>query len=317
MTQPRTIIPVLVPLAGKSQLVSEPTVLRSCRITEFLQARALAPSSQKAYRYDLKVFTEWADVPWEAVTPRQIAQFKHYLQREADGARVFSDATVCRILGTLKNFYGWLHRTGYVSHNPTAEVALPKLAEPEALNLAATQVTAIFDALQTTSLPERNLALFALLAHGLRPSEPCGLNVCDFDGQRVHIRQAKADSKGKVPLKPWAIASLQAYLGWRLLQGETIVPATPLFVSYSNRNPGARITYDTVRKLTAQLCSKVGFEFHAHQFRHTFATEQVLKGVNPYHVQTLTRHRDQRSFRRYTKAADYAAAEQSFLEAPD
>jgi integrase/recombinase XerD len=58
----------------------------------------------------------------------------------------------------------------------------------------------------------------------------------------------------------------------------------------------------------------VGFDFHAHQFRHTFATNLILKGMNPYHVMTLTRHKSPQNFRRYTKAADAIAAEQAFRE---
>jgi len=49
-------------------------------------------------------------------------------------------------------------------------------------------------------------------------------------------------------------------------------------------------------------------------FRHTFATDLVLKGMNPYHVMILTRHKSVQSFRRYTKAADQAAAEAAFMK---
>jgi integrase/recombinase XerD len=62
------------------------------------------------------------------------------------------------------------------------------------------------------------------------------------------------------------------------------------------------------------ISTTVGFDFHAHQFRHTFATNLVLKGMNPYHVMTLTRHKSPQNFRRYTKAADALAAKQAFRE---
>lgn len=63
-----------------------------------------------------------------------------------------------------------------------------------------------------------------------------------------------------------------------------------------------------------QLRRQIGIKFHAHQFRHTYATNLVLEGMNPYHVMTLTRHNSVQSFRRYTKAADQQAAEAAFFE---
>ncbi len=39
--------------------------------------------------------------------------------------------------------------------------------------------------------------------------------------------------------------------------------------------------------------------------------------MNPYHVMTLTRHKSVQSFRRYTKAADHAAAEAAFYQTMD
>jgi integrase/recombinase XerD len=89
---------------------------------------------------------------------------------------------------------------------------------------------------------------------------------------------------------------------------------SPLFASHSNRNQGQRMGYHAIQKLMKAIAAEVGFDFHAHQFRHTFATNLVLKGMNPYHVMTLTRHKSPQTFRRYTKAADELAAEKAFRE---
>ncbi|KAM3104350.1 tyrosine-type recombinase/integrase [Phormidesmis sp. 146-33] len=299
-----------------------PTDLGSARIDEYLQARSLAVKTQKAYRQDLQHFLRWTDKAWAAVTARQVAQFKTHLVRKENGQRVLSDATVKRILGTLKAFYGWLWRCGYVDRDPTLEVQLPKLAEPEADNLSDEQVEKVLAAVAgmklcehaSRELTQRNLALFAVLQHGIRAEAATLLNVGDFDGKRLWVRQDKGDSKGVVPLDQEGVQKIQAYLGWRVSQGEALQPDSPLFVSVSRRNRGARIGYDTIDKLVCQLREMTGIEFHAHQFRHTYATNLVLEGMNPYHVMTLTRHKSVQSFRRYTKAADQQAAEAAFYE---
>jgi integrase/recombinase XerD len=310
--------PQLISLvSGVTSVPTEPTDLRQQRIEEFLIARSLAPNSQKAYREDLARFTDWTNVAWAQVTPRSIAQYKAYLMRQdpVSQKRVLADTSVVRILQTLKGFLGWMSRSGYIDRDPTTEIDLPKLVEPEANNLSDAQVEAILNAARNSSLPERNLALLAVLSHGLRAKELCNLNIADFDGQRVKIQQAKADSKGTVPLDSNAQSSIEQYLDWRHRErGEILIDEDPLFVSDSNRNRGERISYNGIQKLMKILAREVGFDFHAHQFRHTFATNLLLQDMNPYHVMTLTRHKCPHNFRRYTTAADNIAAEKAFRE---
>ncbi|MEB3295709.1 MAG: tyrosine-type recombinase/integrase, partial [Synechococcales bacterium] len=308
--------PQILRLLPNSQPIAppEPADLRQQRVDEFLAARSLAPKSQKAYREDLARFMTWTDTAWSQVTPRQVAQFKTDLLRlnPDNGKRVLSDASVKRILQTLKNFYNWMQLSGYLDRNPTYGISLPKLPEPEANHLTDSQVKAIFQAASDSTLCERNLALLSVLLHGLRAQEAANLNVGDFDGQRVKIRQAKADSKGTVPLDLEAQMWVNHYLQWRAAQGEMLTEESPLFTSHSNRNQGQRMGYHAIQKLMKAIAAKVGFDFHAHQFRHTFATNLILNGMNPYHAMTLTRHKSPQTFRRYTLAADELAAEQAF-----
>jgi integrase/recombinase XerD len=293
-----------------------PAELRQQRVDEFLAARSIAPKSLKAYREDLARFMAWTDTAWSNITPRQVAAFKTQLLRTnlKTGKRVLADASAKRILQTFKNFMGWMARSGYLDQDPTSEISLPKLLEPEANNLTDEQVQAILNAAMETSLPERNMALLAVLGHGLRAQEVSNLNIGDFDGQRLKIREAKADSKGTVPINLDAQMWLQQYHQWREAQGSVLNNESPLFASHSNRNQGQRMGYHAIQKLMKAISSTVGFDFHAHQFRHTFATNLVLKGMNPYHAMTLTRHKSPQSFRRYTKTADELAAEKAFRE---
>ena len=80
-TIPDPVIVSLQPVPAQSEAArpspfTEPSELRSLRIEEFLQARSLAPKSQKVYRQDLQYFLNWTATAWAAVTPRQVTQFK-------------------------------------------------------------------------------------------------------------------------------------------------------------------------------------------------------------------------------------------------
>jgi integrase/recombinase XerD len=206
-----------------------PTELRQQRVDEFLAARYLAPKSLKAYREDLARFMVWTDTAWSNITPRQVAQFKTHLLRNdfKTGKRILADASAKRILQTFKNFMGWMARSGYVDRDPTSEISLPKLMEPEANNLTDKQVQAILNAAMESSLPERNMALLSVLSHGLRAQEVSNLNIGDFDGQRLKIREAKADSKGTVPIDLDAQMWLQQYRQWREDKGDILTDESP------------------------------------------------------------------------------------------
>lgn len=310
--------PLIVPLGSVETLAKSSSVSaadaaqhpedgREPLIKAFLQGRSLAPKSQKAYRQDLQCFLDWTESSWAEVTPRQVAQFKAHLLRSdvKTQQRVLSDATVRRILGTLKNFYRWMVRSHQLSVDPTTGINLPKLKEPDAKNLKDSEVAQIYQAALSSSLPERNVALISVLLHGLRVEEVSALNLEDSDGDRLYIRAA--DQQALVPLEPVAQADLQAYLQWRESRGEVLQPKSPLFVSHSRRNTGDRLGYDGIRKVMEAIAQQTGIAFYAHQFRHTFASNLISQGMHPHHVRTLTRHKSAQSFRRYTKAADQSS----------
>ncbi len=294
---------------------SELPELRSLRINEFLSARSLSPNSQKAYRADLARFTTWSNQSWQAVTPRLMSQFKAHLMRldPNTGDRVLADSSVQRILHSLKSFYSWMQDTGYISQNPMKAIVAPKVKQPQANHLSDDQVSAIFTAAMDIYPAERNLALLSVLRHGLRAGEVSGLNLADYDGERVYVREAKADSTGVVPIDSDGQGWIDHYLRFRDARGDDLTDKNAaLFVSHSRQNSGQRLGYHGIQKLMGAIAAVVGFKFHAHQFRHTYATNLVLQGMNPYHVMTLTRHRSTQTFRRYTQAADQVAAEEAF-----
>jgi integrase/recombinase XerD len=306
--------PVIIQIDQKQPIpINKVKDLREVRIDEFLAARNLTPNSQKAYRQDLKYFIEWCNTSWVEVEPRQIANFKLYLQRSNENKRALNAASVRRVLGTLKNFYNWMFRSGYIKSDPTLAVDLPKVKEPEANNLNEKIVADIFAAVEQINFPERNLAIVGVLLHGLRVSEVCGLNMNDYDGECLEVRVAKSGSVGTVPLEQWCIDLIENYLDWRRESDFFDDNSdTSLFTSCSRRNKGKRISYYTISQLCDRLKKDTGHNFHAHQFRHTFGTNLILAGINPYHAMTLMRHKSVSNFRRYTKAADKKAAIKEF-----
>ena len=66
------------------------------------------------------------------------------------------------------------------------------------------------------------------------------------------------------------------------------------------------------------LAEKTGIDLHPHRGRHAFATNLIVKyELDTSLVMELTRHRDVRSFRRYTNRKNKIAAKRAFLKAAE
>ena len=326
MKRPAIPEPVIVPLAGGQKTPAVPAVrvasltdLRQTKVDEFIAARSLKPKSEQAYRRDLQSFMDWTQQAWASVTRRQVAQFKQYLLQD----RGLAANSVNRILRTLKTFYKWMLESEYITSDPTTGVKQEKVPEAQSQELEDEEVERIYAAIaQVSRDPVRDRALFSVLLHGLRAEEAINLNFEDYDGQQVVIREAKHDSVGEVPLTRQARVDLDAYVQQRRTQAEStkqeITLHSPLFVSNSNRSRGQRLTYWGVQEVMNQLAKYTGIDLHAHRGRHTFCTHLIVKlEMDTALAMELSRHRDIRSFKRYTNRKSKVAAKRAFLKATD
>jgi site-specific recombinase XerD len=288
--------------------------LRQARVDEFLASRSLQPKSRKAYQADLRTFMDWCDLAWVEVSRRKVTQFKTFLLKE----RELALSSVNRVLRTLKSFYRWMLLSEYVVADPTIGIQQERLPDPVAEDLEDEEVLRIYEAISLGKGVLRDRALFSVLLHGLRAEEVCRLNVEDYVNGELVIKDAKWDSKGEVPLTKLGIQDLEAYLGWRREQERELLPESPLFVSCSNRSQGKRLTYWGIRHVMDDLAEKTGIDLHSHRGRHTFATNLIVKyELDPSLAMELTRHRDVKSFRRYTNRKNKIAAKRAFLKAAE
>ncbi len=291
--------------------------LRWSRVEEFLRSRELRPNTHKAYEREFKAFLDWTDKGWQDITAREIDRYKMYLKNQPSqrgGQR--KAATINLSLSALQSIFKWLCARDYIGKDPMLLVEKPKADPVESQEWSANEVKRLFEATsQRGETQRRDFALLWVLLHGLRARELEALNVGDFDGKRVNIREAKDDSVGQVPLLPEAVAALEVYLQFRRNQGEGLELESPLFLSASNNSRGLRLSYWGIYKVVQDLATISGVkDAHPHQGRHTIATEMICRGMNPLLARQITRHKSEKSFERYSKRALQMEAEVQFLQ---
>ena len=221
----------------------------------------------------------------------------HIVKRSGKPLKVSSKH---QMLNTLRGFFRFLQREGFILVNPTQDMKLQQpLFLPKALSITKVEALIAFHDLQTP-LGQRNRALFEVLyGTGLRLSECARLDLSDIDLKEgaLLVRNGKGRKDRYVPLTGRARDAVQAYL----------VESRPLFAE--RRDSGAlflatrghRLSDQSIRNMVRGTGKKIGTKVHPHVLRHSFATHLLEGGASVAHVQKLLGHQSIGSTGIYTK----------------
>ncbi len=290
--------------------------LRWSRVDEFLRSRELRPNTRKAYEREFKAFLDWTEKGWQDITARDIDRYKNHIKglpSKRGGQR--KAATINLSLSALQSIFKWLCARDYIRKDPMQLVEKPKPDPVQPQEWSGEEVERLLAATaERGQTAIRDQALLWVLLHGLRAREVEALNIEDFDGKRVQVKEAKDDSVGQVPLLPDAAKAIKHYLKCRESQGDSLDAQSPLFRSASNNSRGKRLSYWGIYKVVKELAAIAGVsDAHPHRGRHTIATEMVSRGMDPLLARQITRHKSEKSFERYSKRALQKQAEEQFL----
>ncbi|MGZ4031669.1 MAG: site-specific integrase, partial [Tumebacillaceae bacterium] len=181
---------------------------------QYLQVeKRVSPHTLDHYFSDLEQFIGY--MIGEGIS--SFAEINHVAVRTFVGrmARDRAKKTIARKISSLRSFYEFLRREGFVEHNPAKQINLPKLERrlPNFLYLDALEAfLAAPDCSTTLGLRDKAL-LEVLYASGIRVSECVGLNLPDIDfAQGTAIVMGKGAKERLVLFGGQAITALRNYL---------------------------------------------------------------------------------------------------------
>ena len=216
--------------------------------------------------------------------------------------KAISFITICM---SLRVFFVWCVKNGYLEKDPTADIEKPKvekrlppkLTKQDALKLLEIVYNYPYD---YKFLRYRNHAIFAMFMFaGLRKNELLHLKCTDVDIENlsIFVSQGKGSKDRVVPISYTLAQTLKRYAVDRKRLSKTC----PEFFCSLNRNQG--YTENGLKRLTDQMRKASRLNFTIHKLRHTFATLMLEGGCDIYSLSKMMGHSDIKTTTIYLSAS--------------
>ena len=217
-------------------------------------------------------------------------------------SELLSSSSVHGHVRTLRAFFSWLVREGFIDSNIGKDLKPPKTAKKVISTLSDEEITTILKYFNSNNWAEmRNKTIFMILIDsGLRIGELVNLRMEDIHLDEGFLKVVGKGNKERiVPIGSNAQKALQKYL-FRYRPKPVNPGVSSVFLSIRGKPltvNGAKLVFSRVAKNTG-----VG-KLHAHLCRHTFATKFLVNGGDIFTLQQILGHSTLEMVRHYINLA--------------
>jgi integrase/recombinase XerC len=260
----------------------------------FLRAeQGVSPHTVRAYQRDLIEFFSFLEKKPKDVDNLDIRSFLASLHHKK-----LKKSSIARKLATIRSYFKYLHREGFVKKNPAKLVSSPKTPINLPRFLTIDEVFTLMDTPRgDTFMLTRDKAILELLySSGLRVSELTSIDIADLDLKESLIRvKGKGRKERIIPVGSEAMTAINNYLPERLS-----VKKKSAALILNNR--GGRLTERSVRRILLQYSRMINLkgDLSPHTLRHTFATHLLHEGADLRSIQELLGHSSLSTTQKYT-----------------
>lgn len=255
--------------------------------------RGASSHTLRAYRKDLEEFSQSCggkpdDLDIIDIRGFVAAQFQKGLNK----------ATVSRRLCSIRSFFKFLYREGYIRMNPAKLVPNPKTPKLLPKFLSVDDIFSLVEKPQGIGfVPVRDRAILELLySSGLRVSELSGINTDDISLKESMIKiRGKGKKERILPIGSKALDAVKSYIIERMLLKSR---EKALFL---NRG-GKRLTDRGVRRIVVKYSRALALHgrIGPHTLRHSFASHLLQGGADLRVIQELLGHSSLSTTQKYT-----------------
>lgn len=264
-----------------------------------------SPHTVKAYGSEVREYLQFLAVRGRQASLATKADIRAFLF-ELKG-RGLTNVSLSRALSSLRAFYRWQIKEGYMDHNPATSVTGPKLPKKQSLFMTELEAQNLLEqepegASQSTEAERlRDQAVFELTySSGLRVGELVGLDLGDVDlsAFTVMVRRGKG---GKDRLVPFGAPAAERLKAWLAARPGLVRPEPKTKALFLGRR-GGRLNDRQVRRMLDARLTERGLDarFSPHSLRHSFATHLLAAGADLKAIQEMLGHSSLATTERYT-----------------
>jgi len=250
--------------------------------------RGLSENTIRAYGRDLGQAAAY----FEQSHPAPAALGKEHWQDYLQQLHQLSEASLARVISSLKAFYHYLVLEGEQGGNPAELLDAPRLSRKLPVFLTTAEIDRIMAAVALGE-PQghRNRAILeTLYGCGLRVSELTQLRLSDLHFPQGLIRVlGKGNKQRWVPINATARQHIERYRREVRVQQ---LPASGMDnILFLNRR-GSSLSRAMIFEIVKRICRQAGITktVSPHTFRHSFATHLVEGGADLRAVQMMLGH---------------------------
>lgn len=253
----------------------------------------VSPNTLRSYNRDIDEFLTFIRKKPKDIDNLDIRSFLAALHQKN-----LKKTSIARKLASIRAFFKFLHREGFVKKNPAKLVASPRVPKALPRFLSIDEVFYLVETPRGDSFkPARDKAILELLySSGLRVSELTSLDMSDLDIKESLVRAKGKGRKERIlPIGRKAMEALQNYLPERMSLKRK---SSALFLN----NRGGRLTPRSVRRILIYYSRMMNLDgdISPHTLRHTFATHLLHEGADLRAIQELLGHSSLSTTQRYT-----------------
>jgi integrase/recombinase XerD len=259
--------------------------------------RGLSQNTLANYSHDLSKLREFAEKSQKSVESLSKNELSDGLKSLSQAG--LSPRSIARTISSLRGFYKFLLRDGFIKEDPLAHISAPQTDKHLPRFLTEDEIGNLLNAPDiSTSEGVRDRAMLELLyATGLRVSELTGLVYADINLERGLLScRGKGSKQRFIPIGKSALFWLEKYQAVRavITEGRTV---KAFFV----RSGGADMTRHYFWGILRRYTDRLGLEnVSPHTLRHSFATHLMQHGADSRSVQALLGHSDLATTQIYT-----------------
>jgi integrase/recombinase XerC len=255
--------------------------------------RGVSAHTVRAYRKDLNEFSGYVKTE-----PEKIDMFdvRGFIAEQISGG--LNKVTVSRRLSSIRSFFKFLYREGYIKANPAKLVSNPRVPKLLPRYLTVDEIFSLIEKPEGIGfIPARDRAILELLySSGLRVSELSGLNTDDLNIRETLIKiRGKGRKERIVPVGSKAIDAVKSYLIERMLLKSK---DRALFLNRGR----TRLTDRSVRRIVVKYARALAMngKIGPHTLRHSFASHLLQGGADLRVIQELLGHSSLSTTQKYT-----------------